>query len=83
MKHRNAIACFILLAISINVAWRAHAATTNVVVFLETMATNPVVPPAAWTGTGCNYPWTVAYSGSNPFQQNGNANHGGGNRRCD
>ena len=58
----------------------ADAATTNVVVFLETMATNPVVPPAAWTGTGCNYPWTVFTNGLvNPFQQNGNANHGGGN----
>ena len=47
--------------------------------FIETMATNPVVPPAAWSGTGCNNPWTVSYNGSNPFQQMGNANYGGGN----
>ena len=79
MTRKITIISLILSAISMSAVWRAHATTTNVVVFLETMATNPVVPPAAWTGNGCNYPWTVAYSGSNPFQQNGNANHGGGN----
>ena len=56
--------------------WRASAATTNVVVFLETMATNAVKP---WPGTGCNNPWTVTYSGQNPFEQATNANYGSGN----
>ena len=50
----------------------ASAATTNTVVFLETMATNAVKP---WTtGTGCNYAWTVV-GGS--FEQNVNANYAG------
>jgi phosphodiesterase/alkaline phosphatase D-like protein len=46
-------------------------------VLLETMATNEFKP---WYGTnGCDYAWTVSFSGSNPFQQNSNANHGTGN----
>jgi phosphodiesterase/alkaline phosphatase D-like protein len=49
---------------------------TNMV-FLETMATNEFKP---WYGTnGCDYAWSVSYSGSNPFQQNSNANNGTGN----
>ena len=55
---------------------RANAAATNTVVFLETMATNAIKP---WTGSGCNNPWTVTFSVSNPFEQNLNANYGGGN----
>jgi len=55
---------------------RMSAAATNTVVFLETMATNAVKP---WPGSGCNNPWTVAFSVNNPFEQNLNANYGGGN----
>ena len=55
---------------------QARAAATNTVVFLETMATNGVKP---WTGSGCSYPWTVAFNTANPFEQNANANYGGGN----
>ncbi len=57
--------------------WHAEAATTNTVVFLETMATATVKP---WSGAYCNNPWTVLYGGSsNPFEQNRNANYGSGN----
>ena len=52
------------------------AATTNTVVFLETMATTTIKP---WTGSDCNYPWTVAFNVNNPFEQNPNANYGSGN----
>ncbi|MEI6078808.1 MAG: SUMF1/EgtB/PvdO family nonheme iron enzyme, partial [Verrucomicrobiota bacterium] len=55
---------------------RMSAAATNTVVFLETMATNAVKP---WPGSGCNNPWTVAFSVNNPFEQNLNANYGSGN----
>ena len=56
---------------------QACAATTNVVGFQETMATNTVKP---WAGGGCNYAWTVFTNGySNPFEQNANANYGSGN----
>lgn len=55
---------------------RMSAVATNTVVFLETMATNAVKP---WPGSGCNNPWTVAFSVNNPFEQNLNANYGGGN----
>ena len=48
---------------------QARAAATNTVVFLETMATNGVKP---WTGSGCSYPWTVAFNTANPFEQNAN-----------
>ncbi len=54
--------------------WRAQAATTTV--FLETMATNAAKP---WTGIGCDNAWTVAFNGGNPFEQETNANYGGGN----
>jgi formylglycine-generating enzyme required for sulfatase activity len=64
-------ASFICMAIGV---WRASAAVTNSVVFLETMATNAVKP---WTGTGCNYQWTVAFNAGNPFEQNVNANYAG------
>ena len=53
--------------------WRASAAS---VVFLETMATSAAKP---WTGAGCNNPWTVSFSGGNPFEQETNANYGAGN----
>ena len=68
-----ALAALVLGAIGV---WRAAAATTNLVVFSETMGTNTLKP---WTGTGCNYPWSLAYSVSNPFEQNTNANYGSGN----
>ncbi len=67
---------FFRLAFLAVVAGRAGAATSGVVAFLETMATNAVKP---WPGTGCNHAWTVAFSGSNPFEQNRNANTGTGN----
>ena len=54
--------------------WRAQAATTTV--FLETMATNAAKP---WTGIGCDNAWTVTFNGGNPFEQETNANYGGGN----
>ena len=53
---------------------RVNATATNTVVFLETMATNAVKP---WTGSGCNYPWTVTFNVNNPFEQNVNANYAG------
>ncbi len=50
--------------------------TVTNIAFLETMATNTVKP---WTGSGCNFGWTVSYTGGNPFEQNANANYGAGN----
>lgn len=44
--------------------------------FLETMATSVAKP---WGGTGCDNRWTVAFKSTNPFEQAGNANYGGGN----
>lgn len=65
--------CLLVFSICVNLA---SAATTNVVMFLETMATNAVKP---WTGTGCSNAWTVAFNATNPFEQNRNANYGTGN----
>jgi hypothetical protein len=53
----------------------ASLAMTNLS-FLETMATNTVKP---WTGTGCVNPWTVTFTGNNPFEQRTGANYGTGN----
>ena len=64
------------LALGVMDVWRASAATTNVVVFSETMALSPAKP---WTGGSCDNAWTVFTNGfSNPFEQNGNANYGSG-----
>ena len=54
----------------------AGVATVTNTIFRETMATNAVKP---WTGGGCVKPWTVAFTGSNPFEQNSSANYGSGN----
>ena len=75
MKHCIAVLSCALWAFSTTV-WHTSAATTNTVVFLETMATNAAKP---WVGTGCNNAWTVTYNGGNPFEQEINANYGGGN----
>ena len=53
----------------------ASISVTNTV-FSETMATNPVKP---WTGAGCDNPWTVSFSGGNPFEQRAGSNFGAGN----
>ncbi len=53
----------------------AGAGRTNTV-FLETMRATAVKP---WTGDGCQNPWTVTFTGGNPFEQRGGANYGGGN----
>ncbi len=53
----------------------AGASQTNTV-FLETMASITNKP---WTGSFCDKAWTVSFSGSNPFEQRGSANYGGGN----
>jgi formylglycine-generating enzyme required for sulfatase activity len=53
----------------------AAASATNTV-FQETMATNAVKP---WNGTGCDNPWTVTFSGGNPFEQRAGANFPPGN----
>ena len=46
-------------------------------VFLETMAASAAKP---WTGTNCNYAWTVVFpGGGNPFEQAVNSNYGPGN----
>ena len=79
MKPASRVAIFFGFALIIFImapVRQARAATTNTVVFLETMATNGVKP---WTGSGCNYPWTIAFNTVNPFEQNANANYGGGN----
>ena len=47
------------------------ASVTNTAL-AETMATSTI---KNWTGNGCNNPWSVAYAGSNPFDQNTNANY--------
>lgn len=44
--------------------------------FLETMAANAIKP---WSGTGCDNPWTVTFTGNNPFEQRTGANYGSGN----
>jgi formylglycine-generating enzyme required for sulfatase activity len=62
--------------LSCGVAALPAPASTNTVVFLETMATNAAKP---WTGAGCQNAWTVTYATPNPFEQNANANYGGGN----
>ncbi len=51
-------------------------ATVTNTVFRETMATNAVKP---WAGSGSVKPWTVTFTGNNPFEQNSNANYGSGN----
>lgn len=38
----------------------------------ETMAANEI---KNWKGAGCSNPWSVAYAGSNPFDQSTNANY--------
>ena len=45
-------------------------------VLLETMASNSIKP---WTGTGCDNPWTLTFSGGNPFEQATQWNYGAGN----
>ena len=45
-------------------------------VFLETMRSNTAKP---WNGDGCNNPWTVAFTGGNPFEQRTGSNYGAGN----
>jgi hypothetical protein len=82
MKGQNIMKCrpiafgLALLVLGSTGAWCAGAATTNVVVFLETMATNAAKP---WTGAGCNNPWTVSFRGGNPFEQATGWNYGTGN----
>ncbi|HVM61955.1 MAG TPA: DUF1566 domain-containing protein [Verrucomicrobiae bacterium] len=76
MRRRWFVFSIALSIFSTTCILRAGATTSNVVVFLETMSANA---QSAWTGAGCNYPWTITYTGSNPFQQNHNANYGGGN----
>ena len=44
-------------------------------VFQETMRATAVKP---WTGDGADNPWTLAFTGNNPFEQRGGANYGGG-----
>lgn len=48
---------------------------TNVV-FLETMRASDIKP---WSGDGCDNGWTVAWSGTNPFEQRASAQYGDGN----
>ena len=74
MKRTSVIFSLVSLVFTAPGIRHADAATTNAVVFLETMATNAAKP---WTsGAGCNCAWTVV-GGS--FEQNANANYGGGN----
>lgn len=61
--------------VTLNYRVGGGVAGTNTV-FLETMRAVPVKP---WTGDGCDNPWTVTYSGGNPFEQRGGANFGIGN----
>ena len=48
---------------------------TNIV-FLETMRASEIKP---WSGDGCDNGWTVAWSGTNPFEQRIGAHYGDGN----
>ena len=57
-------------SVTLNYSTGAAGATNTV--FLETMG---ATTGKNWTGTGCNNPWAVAYAGSNPFEQNTNANY--------
>jgi sugar lactone lactonase YvrE len=43
---------------------------------LETMRTVDLKP---WSGDGCDNPWSVAWVGTNPFEQRAGANFGAGN----
>jgi hypothetical protein len=77
MKRKLTLISLALLVFGATGVWRVSASTTNLVVFLETMATNAVKP---WTGSGCNNSWIVSFTdNNNPFEQATNANYGGGN----
>ena len=76
MKRTSVIFSLVSLVFTAPGIRHADAATTNAVVFLETMATNASgINP--WTGSGCDNPWTVGYNGTNPFSQVTNSNYGG------
>jgi formylglycine-generating enzyme required for sulfatase activity len=76
MKRCPIALCLAFLILGLTGVRYADAATTNSVVFLETMATSAAKP---WTGGGCNNSWTVSFKGSNPFEQATGWNYGAGN----
>ena len=57
---------------SVTLNYSTGTASVTNTAFAETMATSAI---KNWTGNGCNNPWSVAYAGSNPFDQNTNANY--------
>ncbi|MEI6647319.1 MAG: DUF1566 domain-containing protein, partial [bacterium] len=62
-------------SVTLNYNTGSGVSVTNTV-FSETMATNAVKP---WVGAGCDNPWTVSFSGGNPFEQRVGSNYGTGN----
>jgi hypothetical protein len=62
-------------SVRLTYATGAMQSATNLV-FYETMGTSAVKP---WSGGGCVNDWTVAWNGSNPFEQRAGANRGAGN----
>jgi PKD repeat protein/phosphodiesterase/alkaline phosphatase D-like protein len=62
-------------SVTLHYSTGAGSILTNTIL-LETMATNSAKP---WTGTGCDNAWTVTYTGTNCFEQRGQANYGAGN----
>lgn len=73
MKRGTISFSLLLLVLGSTGIPHADAATTNTVVFLETMAGSPAKP---WTGGGCDNPWMVSFRGNNPFEQSANWNYG-------
>ena len=57
---------------SVTLHYSTGTASITNTAFQETMATTGI---KNWTGTGCGNPWSVAYAGSNPFDQSTNANY--------